>query len=52
VTRTLSLRSERLSELSDADLALVLGGQTLTGLYPTGPIPGCVENLVTRLTGQ
>jgi hypothetical protein len=46
----LTLKSETLAELSSSELALVAGGQTLTGLYPTGPdIKACVIAIVTIL---
>lgn len=35
MTRRLALRTEHLTELSAGDLAAVLGGQGLTGYYPT-----------------
>ena len=36
--RRLALKSEHLSDLTNDDLALVLGG-TLTGMYPTINVP-------------
>ncbi|HEX8001514.1 MAG TPA: hypothetical protein VF519_02340 [Mycobacteriales bacterium] len=42
----LTLKLETLAELSDDDLAVVLGGQF--DFWPTTPIPGCPLELVTR----
>ena len=47
--RTLTLSAESLGELSSDDLAGVVGGQTLTGYYPTLPPVDC---FLTPLTGQ
>jgi len=44
--RRLTLRTEALAELSEDDLAVVLGGQL--DFWPTTPIPGCPLELVTR----
>jgi len=45
----LTLKSETPTERSSSDLALVVGAQTLTGLYPTGPIKDCIIEIVTIL---
>ncbi|HEX8001515.1 MAG TPA: hypothetical protein VF519_02345 [Mycobacteriales bacterium] len=44
-----TLTIEALTELTPSDLALVVGAQTLTGLYPTGPIRDCIVEIVTIL---
>jgi hypothetical protein len=44
----LTLKTEALADLSETDLALVLGGQA--DFWPTTPIPGCLLDAVTRRT--
>lgn len=50
MARTLVVRREALTELSTDDLAVVVGGQTLTGYYPTLNVLDCLNR--TTLTGQ
>lgn len=54
--RSLRLTKETLAELSASELAAVAGGaipteQCLTGIYPTLPVAGCIED-VTKLIGS
>ncbi len=57
MTRRLALRKETLAELSTTELSLVVGGEVptvdrcdhlLTGMYPTLPVRGCVEELLKK----
>lgn len=47
----LTLRGERLAELTDGDLAAVAGGQqTRSDVLPTDPLKWCVIGIVNWLT--
>lgn len=54
MARRLALRTEHLTSLSPGDLASVLGGQGLTGYYPTfdGDCDTLAVCVVTGVTGS